>query len=108
MNSVAIAAAVSIAIVAVVAALAITQYLGGLSAVRVRFKLWSWRRRLDVVDDRILAIAGEYQEKTVEEAYQELDREYPGTLEAKREQLLAERDYLQARIEALERDRDSA
>lgn len=105
MSSIAIAAGVLVAILVVAGGLFAVHLLGGWSEVRIRYKLWSWRNRRDTVDDYILGIAGELPDVTVEDAYQELDGSYPGTLEAKREQLLAERDYLQARIDALERDR---
>lgn len=105
MTSILLAVVFLFAMLLAVAAIVAIQLLGGWPAVRVRIKLWNWRRRLDTVDHHLRALAGEVDGVTPEEVYDELDRAYPGTFEAKREQLVAERDYLRARIAALERDR---
>jgi len=81
---------------------------GGIAQLRLEYKLWRWRARVTELKQAIRALDGDADGVEPEGVYREIDRAYPGTVEAKLEQLEAERDYYQARIRAIERDRGSA
>mgnify|MGYP000203421739 CR=1 FL=1 len=93
----------AVAIVTTVTIIAI-RALGGWGEVRLRWKLWQWRRRTRELQTVLQKLEGD-GERDVEEVYHAIDSQYPGTLEAKQEQLEAELEYYETRIEAIERDR---